>query len=702
VVRGGLNPSRTYRYLLESPYDMKLLEELATGQLALINVADGRITRIGCPAMIRTVSVSPEARHFRVGTMEKPFSYFVPMTRFGSAERIWDLEGKTLATVSERKLQETEPQPGAGTNQPARISGSRTNADQPQMTTADPVHPPTDPVDPADPYADPPDVSRGARPAVDSNARRDIRWRPDGAGLSFLQLEAPGKDTNAPRKDQVLQWLPPFGSNDVKVLYASTNRISSLEYSEDCLLLFLTQTVDNQRQICAVDAKNPATNILIYKASGRRGGETSRNGAAADTGQAPRGGGRRGGPGGEGAGAVSLLTRSGPGGLAVVRCSSAGDVYLSGTERGNTNSGPRPYLDRVNLRTGKKDRLFEAPADVNETLQTVDADDIKQVFTSRQERDEPPNYYVRDLASGAATKLTDNVNQTPWFNQFKVENLIATRVDGFKFRVKVTTPPNRTGRLPAMFWIYPREYTNQAAYDAGAARGGGAGGGNTNRFLAPGPHSITLLCLLDYAVVEPDMPIVGPSGRMNDNYVPNLRNSLWAVIDLLDKRGIIDRDRLAVGGHSYGAFSTANALVHTPFFKAGIAGDGNYNRTLTAMTFQNERRDVWNARETYLEMSPILWANQVNGALLMYHGLDDANVGTDPINAEHMFMALDGLGKPAALYMYPYEDHIALARETILDQWARWAAWLEKYVKNPAPEKAAPAAAAPAEPKSSG
>jgi dipeptidyl aminopeptidase/acylaminoacyl peptidase len=174
-----------------------------------------------------------------------------------------------------------------------------------------------------------------------------------------------------------------------------------------------------------------------------------------------------------------------------------------------------------------------------------------------------------------------------------------------------------------------------------------------------------------------------------------LRNSLWAAIDELDKRGIIDRDRLACGGHSYGAFSTANALAHTPFFKAGIAGDGNYNRTLTTMTFQTERRQIWDARETYLEMSPLLWANRVNGALLMYHGMDDANTGTNPINAEHMFMALDGLGKPAALYMYPYEGHGPIAKETTLDLWARWVAWLDTYVKNPKPAKAAVAEKTP-------
>ena len=175
---------------------------------------------------------------------------------------------------------------------------------------------------------------------------------------------------------------------------------------------------------------------------------------------------------------------------------------------------------------------------------------------------------------------------------------------------------------------------------------------------------------------------------MNDNYVADLRNSLWAVIDELDKRQIIDRDRLGIGGHSYGAFSTANALAHTPFFKAGIAGDGNYNRTLTPMSFQSERRHIWNARETYFRMSPLLWANQVNGALLMYHGADDANSGTFPINSPRMFQALNGLGKDVALYVYPYETHGPGSEETILDLWARWIEWLDIYVKDPDRRKA--------------
>jgi dipeptidyl aminopeptidase/acylaminoacyl peptidase len=372
----------------------------------------------------------------------------------------------------------------------------------------------------------------------------------------------------------------------------------------------------------------------------------------------------------------------------VVRISKAGEVYLTGSDRNRMGDATfaRPTIDAINIKTGKKTRIFEGKGDALETVDGVDGNDITCVFTTRQKADLVPDSYMTDLLTGKVTKLTNNVDRSAWFHELKVERIRVTRIDGFKFWVKVTTPPNTTGKLPALFWIYPREYVDQAAYDAATARGtgtDGSGAGGASRFTTSTPRNMAILTRLGYALIEPDVPIVGPAGRMNDNYVPDLRNSLWAAIDELDKRGIIDRDRLACGGHSYGAFSTANALAHTPFFKAGIAGDGCYNRTLTTMTFQTERRQLWDARETYLEMSPLLWANRVNGALLMYHGMEDANVGTNPINSEQLFMALDGLGKDAALYMYPYENHGPIARETMLDLWARWVIWLDTYVKNP-------------------
>jgi dipeptidyl aminopeptidase/acylaminoacyl peptidase len=699
VARDGAHPSRTYRYLLESPYDAKLLEHLATGQLALVNVNDGKLTKVGAPDMIRSVSMAPGEQQFRVATIKKPFSYFVPVTRFGFAEGIWNREGKSQYTLADRGIQQDEPAPtqapqvatagtgrGAGRNRGAGgAAPPPPTGQQPPAVPGQPVT--TDPQPPIDP--DTPPRFNAAPP--DPEGRRDIAWRPDGQGLSYIQPEpADPKDANKPRKDRVMQWLPPFEKDKAKVLYETANRIQTLQYSDDCKLIFLTQTVENQRQISAIDLQDPSKVYVIHKSDARFGTPQAPPAGAPATPPAARGGSeddldeQQRGPGfGFGAIAASgLLTKAMRGGSNVVRISATGDVYVTATDRQRGEGAPafpKPYLDKINIKTGKKQRIYEGKGDLLETIDAVDGDDVKLVFTTRQKTDVVPDSFVTDLASGKTTKLTNNVNRFPWFQQLKVERFQVTRVDGFKFWVKVTTPPKREGKLPALFWIYPREYVDQAAYNAASGRTAAT----SQRFAAPQPRSMTLLTLAGYAVVEPDVPIVGPAGRMNDNYVPDLRNSLWAVIDELDKKGIIDRDRLAVGGHSYGAFSTANALAHTPFFKAGIAGDGNYNRTLTMMTFQTERRQFWDARDTYLEMSPVLWANRVNGALLMYHGMDDANVGTNPINAEFMFMVLDGLGKPAALYMYPYEGHGPIAKETTLDLWARWVAWLDTYVKNP-------------------
>jgi dipeptidyl aminopeptidase/acylaminoacyl peptidase len=154
------------------------------------------------------------------------------------------------------------------------------------------------------------------------------------------------------------------------------------------------------------------------------------------------------------------------------------------------------------------------------------------------------------------------------------------------------------------------------------------------------------------------------------------------VINSVVEAGYLDRDRIGLWGHSYGAFSTVNAMVNTKWFKAGIAGDGMYNRSLTPFGFQNERRDFWEAQDVYLRMSPFFKADQLSGALLMYHQLEDQNVGTAPISSIRMQHALQGLNKTSALYLYPYEDHGPATRETDLDQWARFIAWFDLYVKN--------------------
>ncbi|NIV55077.1 MAG: prolyl oligopeptidase family serine peptidase, partial [Actinobacteria bacterium] len=282
----------------------------------------------------------------------------------------------------------------------------------------------------------------------------------------------------------------------------------------------------------------------------------------------------------------------------------------------------------MEIRTGEKERMYEADNEgQSESIVSVLDVDRERYVVSRETPTEIAQSFL--VADGSRTRLTDNVDYTPDITAAPRRRFTVERPDGFRFLVNVTLPPGyqEGTRLPAMFWFYPREYTDQESYDE---RGRTY---NKNAFPNFGTRSMQYLVQLGYAVVEPDAPIVGKAGQMNDNYEHDLRNNLSAVIDELDRRQLVDRQRLGIGGHSYGAFSTANAMVHTPFFKAGIAGDGNFNRTLTPLMFQSERRIFWEAKDTYLRMSPFMHANNLTGALLIYHGLHDQNVGTAPDHA---------------------------------------------------------------------
>jgi dipeptidyl aminopeptidase/acylaminoacyl peptidase len=385
-----------------------------------------------------------------------------------------------------------------------------------------------------------------------------------------------------------------------------------------------------------------------------------------------------GGGGGRGAGGGG---RGGGGATGPVQVSADGSsVYYAGTayDRNPNEVGPKTFIDKVAIKTGEKQRLYESEnANAYERVTSALDVEARRFIVEREGPKEVPQQYL--VQNGTRTQLTRNQDFTPDVTNAIVERLTIERPDGFRFRTTVTLPQGyqKGTRLPAIFWFYPREFQDQDAYDRPDRTF------NKNAFQAFGLRSVEFFVRLGYAVVEPDSPIVGPAGQMNNNYVHDLRNNLAAVIDELDRREFVDRTRLAIGGHSYGAFSAVNAMVHTPFFKAGIAGDGAYNRTLTPLGFQSERRDIWEAPNVYLSMSPFLYANNLTGALLMYHGLADQNVGTDPQNSIRLYHALNGLGKTTALYLYPLEDHGPASKETLLDLWARWSAWLDKYVKNP-------------------
>lgn len=656
ATRGEKQKHRTYPNLLVDEYDEAALEYYLTGQLALLDARGGKVKKIGEPAMLYAVDPAPHGDHFRIRLIQRPFSRLVPYANFGRAELLWDTRGRTLVELSSRPLLEE--------------SGDMMSLMSRQSTAR------------ADTAKGPP--------------RRSLAWHPAGEGMTFLQratiepdtTRAPG-DQNAPAEakgatdataatgagrpnsvanksatsrsvDRLYQWLPPFGPDDVRVLYESDDALGTVRFSADARTIFVTQSGNGASHTYAVNLDRPERQYTLLR---RERPVTKADSAAADTSYA------------------SLVTRDAPGGNRIVRRSQDGRfIYLDGY-RPRADAAPdtirRPFIDRVELETGARERIYHAPTRVGvEIVSAILDDDLTRIMVQTDSRTSITNYHLRDLSTGTITALTRNTDHAPEITHAQRHRIRVTRVDGFEFWVSVTLPRDYTPgtRLPAFFWFYPREYTDQESYDRFTFS-------IPNRFQTPGPRSLEFLVTQGYAVIQPDAPIVGPKGRINDNYLHDLRNNLTAIIDELDRQALIDRDRLGIGGHSYGAFSTANALIHTPYFKAGIAGDGNYNRTLTPNGFQTEERDLWGSREMYLEISPILYADRMTGALLLYHGLADQNAGTDPINSIRLLQALQGLGKEAALYLYDYEDHEPVAQETILDLWARWTAWLDHYVK---------------------
>jgi dipeptidyl aminopeptidase/acylaminoacyl peptidase len=379
------------------------------------------------------------------------------------------------------------------------------------------------------------------------------------------------------------------------------------------------------------------------------------------------------------------MKRASNGEQAVVVSSDGKSVFVTGSHMPGAKwmaQAPRPWVDRIDIETGARAHVFESAADMYEQFVATLDDDFNQFIITRESPKVITDVFLHDAKTGANTQLTHNTDASPEVTNAIHKRFTVTRPrDGLKFWVDATLPANwRPGsHMPGLIWFYPREYTSQADYDRSRFTT------NINAFpdVAPArPASSTKLWVTQgYVLLEPDAPIVGDSGKMNDNYTRDLKEDLDAVIDAAVDSGFVDRDKMGVGGHSYGAFSTVNALTLTPYFKAGIAGDGMYNRSLTPFGFQSERRDFFEAQQVYLDMSPFYRADKIHGALLMYHALEDQNVGTAPISSIRMYHALQGLGKPAALYMYPYEDHSDGTYATDLDLWARWIAWFDTYVK---------------------
>ncbi|HVL68215.1 MAG TPA: prolyl oligopeptidase family serine peptidase [Vicinamibacterales bacterium] len=352
-------------------------------------------------------------------------------------------------------------------------------------------------------------------------------------------------------------------------------------------------------------------------------------------------------------------------------------IYLTGS--GASKEGDRPFLDRLNLNTLQVERLFRSDDTSYESVVALVTDDAGKVITRREMRTEPPNYFVRELPGDTKTALTQFKDPHPQITKAMAERMFVTyqRKDGVGLSGTIYLPIGyqKGERVPMLVWAYPREFV-----DADAAS---QVTGSPNRFTTVGGSSHLLLLAHGYAIFDgPTMPIVGAGETANDTYVEQLVTSAEAAVNKAVELGITDRNRIGVGGHSYGAFMTANLLAHSDLFAAGIARSGAYNRTLTPFGFQAETRTYWEVPEVYLKMSPFNYAHKINEPILLIHGEADDNSGTFPIQSERLYMALKGHGATVRYVTLPHEAHGYVARESNMHVVAETINWLDRYVKN--------------------
>ena len=352
-------------------------------------------------------------------------------------------------------------------------------------------------------------------------------------------------------------------------------------------------------------------------------------------------------------------------------------LYMTG--QGASDEGNRPFLDKFNVVTKETVRLWRSEAPWYESVVAFAGDSRTQVVTGRQSVDIPTNYVLRDLTNGTVTELTSFPHPTPQYKDVITEAITYTRNDGIPLSGQLILPAGYTpdkGPLPVVIWAYPREF--------GSADAAGQRSDSPYQFNAISYWGPQFFVTQGYAVLNnAAMPIVakGDGSEPNDTFIEQTVANAQAAIDELVRRGVSDGKRLAVGGHSYGAFMTANLLAHSNLFQAGIARSGAYNRSLTPFGFQAEPRDLWEATETYITMSPFFYAQRLKTPILFIHGEADNNSGTFPIQSERMFQAVKGNGGTARLVMLPLESHGYRGRESLMHMLWEQINWLETHVK---------------------
>ena len=596
---GKVSQNRTYQDLLKNPQDEANFETLAKSELVKISI-NGDQQKFKSDGIYSGMNYSPDGNYLMLTTIQKPYSYIVPLNRFPMTSTVYDKNGNLVKVVNETPLNEIMPKGFSSVRE----------------------------------------------------GKRNISWRDDQpATLVYAEaLDGGDQAKKVEYRDEIFVWDAPFNAAP-KSFFKTQQRFSGIDWSNGDIAIASDSWYDTRNsKSYLINLKDNSSKIIedrnyqdIYSDAGK------------------------------------FAENKNQFGRNVIDIKN-GKAHLIGA--GFTKDGQFPFIDELDLGTMKKNRLYTSKLK-NSKESIVDILDAKkgQVLVVEQSPSQYPNYFVRNIKNGKATAVTHFANPFESIKNVYKEVITYKRNDGVELTGTLYLPANydrknHKEKLPLLIWAYPREYVSKDT--------AGQSTQNPNDFTFPSYGSFIYWVTKGYAVLDDaSFPIIGEgSAQPNDTFITQLVADGRAAIDAVDKLGYIDRTKVAVGGHSYGAFMTANLLTHSKDYACGIARSGAYNRTLTPFGFQSEQRNYWDVPEIYNTMSPFMTADKMKTPLLLIHGEADNNPGTFTLQTERYFQALKNLGAPVRMVLLPKESHGYAAKESILHTLWEQDQFLEKCLKN--------------------
>ena len=597
---GVVSQNRTYQDLLKNKTDEANFETLVTSELYTVDL-NGNKKLFKEADMYAGESFSPDGNYILLTTIEKPFSYLVPLNRFPMKTQAYDSNGNTIALVNYIPLNEIMPKGFMA-------------------------------------------VRKG---------KRSMSWRADKpASLFFVEALDEGDPANVVEKrDALYSWDAPF-NNSPELLTKTTQRFAGIVWGDETTAIIYDQWYDTRN--IKTYLFNPSTKEDLKVIWDRNSQDIYSD------------------PG-------SFQTKKNQFGRYTLQ-KEGNKMFLIGD--GYTRDGQFPFIDEFDAQTMQTKRLYQAShTDKIESISEII--DIKkgEILVNIQSKNDYPNYYFRNIKNKKGLKqITFNENPFESIKDVHKEVIKYKRKDGVELSGTLYLPAgynrkNPTEKLPLLIWAYPAEYKDKNSAGQSTA--------NPNEFTFPYYGSFVYWAAKGYAVLDDAaFPIIGEGDEEpNDTFIEQLIMNAEAAIDAVDQLGYIDRKRVGVGGHSYGAFMTANLLSHTDLFACGIARSGAYNRTLTPFGFQREQRNYWEVPEVYNKMSPFMNAEKMKTPMLLVHGEADNNPGTFTLQTERYYQALKGLGAPVRMVILPKESHSYFAKDNILHLLWEQEQFLDKHLK---------------------